>query len=517
MAKLRNSSKQGRSNFFFGFFSSLFGSNDPEVEKKRKLKSISKLLNKSKYKFYKYNSGEALGQMAKFFHEIYKIIAPAQAMFQSLQNPNALKNATINFSLTKKQLEIIDKLDENYILELSKTKKTSEIAEEIKNNISLFSTEFDLDRMNNIDSLYSKIITFKNFCNFDYYFLLKKFDSSLRERDFNYIPRFENIRAEYVLDDLKDFISIAWTMPLDENWNDVLNLLKQMRGIQIIPASNWTKVINRLKELRNSQVFEMIIQLISKDPNYVTNITSTTERICEPYIEKLRSQAISILKKIDIEKTNFKINEILMSIFGTTNILRLKNYTEAQNTAFLKKNLTGFLYTAPLNYMKAFLIDFFKKNVREFADLVLVRGKWTTATMANQFSDVYYSILSIADQINEFDDLLSEDKELGMKFKTLILRADRDKEARRIIRSVLKDTNNKAMEMLTICSQHLVSFGRSLKNLLNDHEKQHPEMLINWKELDRFTEIPIKDSGVKIYKMIYKFITLMQFYLEKKS
>ena len=49
---------ESTSNFFTKLFESLFGSNDPEVEKKRRLKSIAKDLSKSKYHFYKASSDE---------------------------------------------------------------------------------------------------------------------------------------------------------------------------------------------------------------------------------------------------------------------------------------------------------------------------------------------------------------------------------------------------------------------------------------------------------------------------
>lgn len=516
MAKL-NSEKNDGGNFFSRIFSSIFGSNDPEAEKKRLLKSIAKDLSKTKYKFYKFSTEEALPSLGKAFYDIYKAIGPTQIMFQSLQNPNALKNFTINYSLNKKQLEILDSIDEANIIELAKIKPLNEVVEIIRGNLNNFSAEFDIEKINNIDSLYSKLMTFKNFCTFDYFFLLKKFNSSLPEREFNLSPSFDTIRSEYIIDDLKDFISVAWALPLNENWKDVLTLLKQMRGVEPITLGNWNKLINRLKDLRNNRIFEMIIQLSSKNPDYQPNISLVNERICEQYLDKLRTDAQNTLNKIEKDKTNSKIDQILNYLFGTTSIFRLKNYTETQNPIYEKKNLSGFLFSPPLNYMKAFLLDFFKKDVREFADLVLVRGKWTTATMANQFSEVYHNILAISDAITEFDNSLGEDQELGMKLKTLLLRCDKDRDTGKIMHSVLKDTNDRALELLTSCSQNLVSFGRSLKNLLEDHEKAHAEMIINWKELDRHTDIPIKDAGVKIYKMIFQFITLMQFYLKKNE
>ena len=47
--------KTSAGNFFQNLFSSLFGSNDPNAEKKKKLKAINKRLSKSKYnKYYKH-------------------------------------------------------------------------------------------------------------------------------------------------------------------------------------------------------------------------------------------------------------------------------------------------------------------------------------------------------------------------------------------------------------------------------------------------------------------------------
>ena len=48
---------------------------------------------------------------------IYYHISPAQAMIQSIQNPNAIKNAVINYTLTDKQHELASQLTEEAIIE----------------------------------------------------------------------------------------------------------------------------------------------------------------------------------------------------------------------------------------------------------------------------------------------------------------------------------------------------------------------------------------------------------------
>ena len=69
-------------NFLSNIFSSLFGGNDPEAQRKRVLKGIAKNLSKTKHSFFKFSSHEAEPALAKFFYDIYKAISNAQVIFQ---------------------------------------------------------------------------------------------------------------------------------------------------------------------------------------------------------------------------------------------------------------------------------------------------------------------------------------------------------------------------------------------------------------------------------------------------
>ena len=108
-----------KGNFFTKLFSSLFSSNDPEANKKKKLKAIAKDLSKTKYHFYK--NDEVLPNMAKLFYEIYKAIAPSKALFNSIENPNALKYMVVNNALSDEQHQIADSLSKESILAKAQT------------------------------------------------------------------------------------------------------------------------------------------------------------------------------------------------------------------------------------------------------------------------------------------------------------------------------------------------------------------------------------------------------------
>jgi len=80
---------------------------------------------------------------------------------------------------------------------------------------------------------------FKNFCSYDYYFLLRKFDSTLREHDFSATPAFQSIVGNYIADDLKNFISVAWALPFDDDWAPMFQLLKQTRSVEPLAPAAW--------------------------------------------------------------------------------------------------------------------------------------------------------------------------------------------------------------------------------------------------------------------------------------
>lgn len=502
--------KSSGTSFFQKFFESLFNGNDPEAQKKRQLKSIAKNLSHSGYKFYRAGSDQILPAFAKFFYDVYKIIYPAQIFFQGQPNPNFYKHLAVDFSLTEPQKQRADNLSEETIISLSKNMKFTELKQKIRQDIETFVSDFDIDKATRIDSIYTKLLGFKSFCLYDFYFMLKKFDSSLKEGEFNHTPKFDPIDGSYIAEDLKDFTSILCSIPLDEDWSDLMALFKAARGSEPIKSGQWNKVMQRLRQLRDGRVFDMIIQLTTKNPGYFTDTAIKQEHVVETYIDTTKKQAEAAIKKLESEQKNSRIDSLLSQIFNTNSIVILKHYTESASAPIERKNIGSFEYARPLNYLKAFLIEFVKRDVREYADLILIRGKWTMAQLSSDMSEQFHQMMDASDEITAFDEKMAEEGEIGSKIKTLLPRADRDREAGNIIRTILKDVNSMAREYIVNTTKAMVNFAKTLKLVIEDHKKPKGEMIMNWKELERFAEHSIDQLGVEVYKKIYLFVQLMQ-------
>ena len=501
-----------KESFFQKILDSLIGGKDVDAARKKQLKNIAKVLSKGRFKFYKPSQDQALPAMGKFFYDLYRALSNCQTLFNTQQNPNYYKNISVDFGLSDAQKQATEELSEEAILDAAKKMSFDQLKAKVKADTQAFSGEFDQAKIQAIDSLYQKLMALRSFCTFDYYFILKKFDSTIKENDFSHSPKFNSIDTSYILNDLKDFAVLLYSMPLEEDWTDVIQLMKKMRGgNEPIKGSQWMKIVNRLVQIRTSRTFDMIIQLSSKDPLYQIKYEEKREQIVEPYIDKIKNEAQSAIKKMENAQKNSKIDALLNQIFGTTQVSMLQNYNDEQSAYFVKKNLGGFEYTKPLAYLKTFLVEYVKKDVRAYADLVLVRGKWATSPFTAEMSDAYNAILEYSEKISLFDKALSEDDgDYGKKFKTLLPRADRDKEAANIIKTGLRDNNTLAKEYIVSATKQLIVFGKITKLLIEDYQKQHPELMTNWKELDRFAETPINELGVSVYKKIYLVVQLMQ-------
>ncbi|MCR4734400.1 MAG: DUF5312 family protein [Treponema sp.] len=510
--------KEEKVGFFQSLFGGLFKSNNPDAEKKRRLKLIAKNFSKTKFhNYYKPSSGEVQAPFAKFFYELYKVTNSAQLLIKSTPNPNLFKRQVLNYSLSEHQVELLDHFEEEAILEASKKVPYSKLKTAVEADLAAFSNEFDNTRFAKTENLYKAFVLFKDFCTFDYYVLLRKFWPSIQENNFDSTPQFEKINADYIVNDLKDFVSIAYSIT-DESviWNELFEMLKKTHGRDFVGLNNWKKIVARIRSIQASGAFEYMIQHISKDPKYETQTTYKYEALVEDYIEKIQNDTRKLLDKISHDQKADKSNSICMQIFGSTSFANLHNYVDENNAVLIKKELNTYEYTDALNYLKTFLLEYVKKDIREFYDIVVIRGQWD-ATLSAGMSNAYQELLKVSEEIITFDANLAEDGPMGSKIKTLLPKTAHDPGAENIINRVVSDANDMARNFIITCTQDFITIGKTLKQLIEDYVKPKPVIVANWRELEKFFETPLKDFSVNLYKKIYLFVQLMQEYINNNN
>jgi hypothetical protein len=265
-------------------------------------------------------------------------------------------------------------------------------------------------------------------------------------------------------------------------------------------------------EVRKSKVLELMLKHISRNPYYKPSPVVHREKIVDQFLSRLKSHTELTMHKIFQEKKNANINELTKMIFGTTSVSRLKNYTEKANLTYRKKMLGGFIYITALNYVKAFLLDYFKRDIREVIDLLLIKGEWTTNVTSQQLSESFHQLMQVSDRLLEFDDSLADEGDVGRKMKTLYIKSDRDKKVMPQIRKMLKEINDIARQLILETGQNLLVIGKYIKLMVDDQSTKKNSVIINWKVIENKTDNKIHDILVDVYKKIYYFLKLLQFY-----
>ena len=514
----RGNMAQKTESFLSRLFGLFFPHDDVEAIKKRQLKALAKEIAKNKFgKWYKPSADEFQPQMAHFFYELYKVVGPARALLTNADSSKMLKVIAVEQNLSKNQNKLRSALTAETIEERAKKTTPKELAAQVRKELILFTQEFDEKKIEEIDILYRQLNEFIHFVLFDYYFLLKKFDAAFPEDKYSYVPKFVPVNGEHVREPLKDFAPMLYGLPLEADWEKVFAIITAYKNVQPVNAAQWKKQLGLFNDVRRSNILEKTIRHVTKDPNYAIEFTLSSDRITDDYIKKIERITEETLKKISKDQKSSQVAVLAQRVFGNEVMSGTKYYNPVSNAAFEKRGLDGYIYADALNYLKSFLVDYFKSDIRALSDLVLVRGQWMQQAPSSEYSESYHTLMQIATKILEFDEKVSEVSELGVKFRTLLSRMEREKDAGRQIQKYLEEVNDAAFKLLKTSIKNIITLGNAIKNCIADYDKPHRELLQNWKEVEQRSDRPIREWMNNVYTKIYNFITLEQVLLKKEE
>jgi hypothetical protein len=489
------------------------GANDPEAAKKHRIKQLVRDMAHNKYaRFYRAKTGEIDGSLGKLFYDIYKVVCPAQVFLQNAAKSAQLKQIVVEAFFDKELEEIKNRLTPEAIEEKAKT-GLKELSKSLNDDFAVLDAALDSDRIAAIDRCYDNILAMVQFVTFDFFFFLKKFDSKITERSFSYQPVFSPVRGEYLKNELRDFLDVSFGIDPDQDWKKALAAVKTYKnGVDVVAADQWNKLLALLRDIKKSGMIDLMIRHIEQKPDWIFKPRLIDEHIAENYLGAKRAEIKTAIDKVVKARNNARVDALAKVVFGSTEINRVKYYTEKNSELYIKKGFDGYIYTSGVNYLKAFLLDYLKKDLRELYDLLLIRGQWANPELSRQTSDHLHKLMDISDTLISFDESMSDTADNGSRLKTAIAKADRDKSQARYITMILKTVNEKALEMIKAGALSFTVLGKTLKALSDDIQKPSHELLINWKELEGVSETPLSQRIADAYKKVYYFIQILQAY-----
>jgi single-stranded DNA-specific DHH superfamily exonuclease len=121
--------------------------------------------------------------------------------------------------------------------------------------------------------------------------------------------------------------------------------------------------------------------------------------------------------------------------------------------------------------------------------------------------------MNISDKLLAFDETLAETGDAGARLRNYLLTAERDKGKAHSLAMVLNSVNETARNLTTAAAKAMVIIATELKSLYADYDRNPHELIINWKEIESVSEIPITTRISKTYKKLHSFVTMMHLFI----
>jgi len=480
-----------------------------DSEKDVLLKQIAKEISQNKYaKFYRVRQQEADVSLGQLFYSLYKLVYPLQIFLKDPAKEAKIRQITLEAFLDKKTMDLIKKLSREAMNE--RIGAGGDVVKTLQEDLAALTKGFDSPKIAAADKCYNLVASMKQFVFFDFCSLIRKFDPEFKEGDFLTQQKFVPIDASVMASDLSVFLSVLPSMEKEDDWKTVFEILKYCKGgTDVIPLAQWNNILLNLADIKQSKIFELIGRLATGNPILEIKPVIPNEALSAQWLENKTSEIRDMINSINDNQRQNQINNLEEAVFGSLAVMRLNYYTPEKGKVLLDKGLESYTYDMALNHLITYIQEYLSKEIQELCDILLVRGQWTNNSYSRIMSDAFHTVLDTADEIVKLDESLSDDGTNGPRLRAALLRIDRDKTQSRFIHSIISMINEEALTIINKAVPALIVVGKHFKMLIEDCEKKPFELIMNWKELNSVTKIPMGQRMGAVYKKLTLFVQLM--------
>jgi len=488
------------------------GDGEPASDKDILLKQLGKEISQNKYaKFYRVKQRELDTGFAMYFYSLYRVLYPLQSFLRDPVNETKIKQITLEAFLDKQMMDMIKQLSPEVIAERKKNTGT-EFSTKLEEELVALISGFDSPKIAAADACYNLIASMKQFVLFNFCGMLKKFDPEMREGDFLTQPKFSELDAGFVAPELATFVSIMPTFEENSDWKTVFEIFKYCKGgTEVMPLAQWNSLLASLKDVKQSRILDLIGKLATGNPIWeIKHSPPPHETLSASWLDNKNREIRGVITEILGSQRSAQISSLVDVVFGSSEVVRLNNYTPEKERILVDKGVDdGYRYAPALNHLLAFIHDYIEKEIHELCDLLLVRGQWTNSSASRTMSEGYHEVLEITGEILELDESLDDDGANGARLRGALIRVDRDKTQSRYISSITNTVNEEALNMINRAVPSLIVVGKHFKMLMDDLQRKPFELVMNWKELALYSKTPISQRIAAAYKKINYFVQLM--------
>lgn len=500
-----------------GFFNRLLGG-DPIKRKANRV--LKKDLNSVRMGLYKLKQDIILPPIAKIIYEIYKFTYPMRQILPldkaTNRFPPSFEESFILQFHQDSAREIYNKLNEDYINKLALKngiKKTTIYIEKLLNE---YFESFDRERILKINSLFTNFLYFTRFVYFDFYPILREFDSYLEEANFIKKPSFSGAEGSLLRGDLYKLHRALATFEADDKLDQGIDIYGTIKNFKPISQTHLERLKQLIYLLQKNNYLSLIIRCIDKKIDPLPKEKRPYMDVFTSFSLRTKGNIYTILNAVKNRIKEGVVSSLVNQLFDGNVEMRVKNYNETKNEPFKSLGLTLFEYTSPLNYEKAFLTDKYKSSIGKIINELIINGIFIDKGALNELSNSYYVLNNLLEEINQFEDDLDIDGDSGKVIKRHVSSLKSNESSRKVLEKTIHDINSRAKLIIDEGILNMKQLAYGIKNTLEDYKKKTPAIITNIRKIRASNNRQFIEEILNSYREIYLFLKLISNYVALK-
>lgn len=494
--------------FFARIIDFIFGRRNGESERQN-LRNVSRQLNNSGYKYYSFPHEQVKPPFACYLYSIYRIVAPLREFFISHNNSEEYRERILAYGLSRNQQENLAAILPGTIRKLSETEDLKVISEESIKHFVYFKNEMNSENTELINNMYYAVNVLCQFCLFDFYILLKKFDNEIYENSFVNTPKFSSSPKSFVGEEIDDFLNNAFFLLTVENWKSVFDFLSSLEAFPNFDYQNFTKLVSSLSVLEKKRVLVRMAKLMKGDSKFEYFPQAQVTDVVSLFIETVFDTMQDTINDIKLEQKEKQISILQEKLFSGKELWPLKYYSQELSDIYSDKGLPQLSELESLTYLNSYYEYYVKKELCDFSEIFTIRGKSKTAGFMNDITVKYHNVLEVFNNVLRFDKMLDEKFNTGFRLKALLDRMKSDRDAGIELTDEINNLNRQALNFVASAIEGLTIMSQIYYDLLQDRQSSPHIKVNNWEEVDRFLKTGSETALGNICTHIENFLNLM--------
>jgi hypothetical protein len=495
-------------SFLKTLFSFLVPAKDTdEAVKKRQLSLVKSDLKRSRHRsWYRTWKQKLTIDAGNFFYELYRISNRAAGIMENADESEQLKIRAVEFHMSDALLGMKERLSPETIATYAANLENDHLRERVEIDINKFNASFDQAFVQRADLYYNLLLLFAQFATFDFVSLLKQFDPLMSDHSTLFRPKFRMISAKKVIELIKDFLEVTYPLEKSQDWETMFELATKYKEQTGMTLEEWKQVLSKLAIIQGSSILVLIVRHVEQNPLWKSLSRTKNRQITNDYRAAVVGTAKKRLDEIIQGREQKQLTELLAVIFGPGEAEnRMRFYTAEEDAALRKNELEGYLYVQELNCVKAFILDFYKKDIRELFDMCVLRGHWAKPEDNRELADRFHAVLTLFEELMAFDDSLAEDGLLGSKLYTALVKT------KSLAPGLIAAINGSAKDLLARLTQAIIDMESRMKLLCEDQAAKANQIIQNWDALE-VAGTSLTDRCFSIQKKLNGFAKVLQLF-----